>query len=80
MGSLGDGIGNDGDSVATTRLMRTAPLWGIRFRNGLLHDHRTSDRASAIQQHAGQGAAAAGAFNTATSTQRNDLLLFLSSL
>jgi CxxC motif-containing protein (DUF1111 family) len=80
MGALGDGIGNDGDSVAVTRRMRTQPLWGIRFRNGLLHDYRTSDKATAISQHAGQGAAAASAFASATAAQRNDLLLFLSSL
>jgi CxxC motif-containing protein (DUF1111 family) len=60
--------------------MRTAPLWGIRFRNNLLHDGRTTNRATAIQQHAGQGAAAAAAVNGATAAQRNDLLLFLSSL
>jgi CxxC motif-containing protein (DUF1111 family) len=80
MGTLGDGIGNDGDSVAVTRRMRTAPLWGIRFRNGLLHDARTSDKSAAIQAHDGQGAAARNAFNSATAAQRNDLLLFLSSL
>jgi CxxC motif-containing protein (DUF1111 family) len=80
MGSLGDGIGNDGDSVAVTHRMRTAPLWGVHFRNGLLHDARTSDKATAIRAHAGQGATAAGAFNTATSAQQNDLLNFLSSL
>jgi CxxC motif-containing protein (DUF1111 family) len=80
MGSLGDGIGNDGDSVAVTRQMRTAPLWGLRSRNMKLHDGRTTDIGTAITQHAGQGAAAASAFNTATSTQRNNLLLFLNSL
>src|SRR5262245_47131619 len=80
MGSLGDGIGNDGDSVAVTRRMRTAPLWGLRFRNLLLHDGRTSNRDTAIRQHAGQGATAAAAFANATAAQRNDLLLFLSSL
>ena len=32
MGSLGDQIGNAGDSVAVRGAMRTAPLWGIRFR------------------------------------------------
>jgi CxxC motif-containing protein (DUF1111 family) len=80
MGTLGDGIGNDGDSVAVTRRMRTAPLWGIRFRNGLLHDARTSDKTAAINAHDGQGAAARGAFQAATAAQRNDLLLFLSSL
>jgi CxxC motif-containing protein (DUF1111 family) len=46
----------------------------------LLHDGRTSDKGTAIRAHAGQGAAAATAFNAATSAQRNDLLLFLSSL
>jgi CxxC motif-containing protein (DUF1111 family) len=80
MGSLGDGIGNDNDSVATTRRMRTSPLWGLRFRNGILHDARTSDRGTAIRAHAGQGAAAASAFGSATGAQQNDLLLFLSSL
>src|SRR5262249_31671708 len=66
MGSLGDGIGNAGDSVATTRLMRTAPLWGLHSRNKLLHDARTTDRAAAIRAHAGQGAASAAAFNALT--------------
>ena len=80
MGALGDGIGNDGDSVAVTRRMRTAPLWGLRFRNLKLHDGRTSSIASAIQAHDGQGAAARNAFNAATAAQRNDLTLFLSSI
>jgi CxxC motif-containing protein (DUF1111 family) len=60
--------------------MRTAPLWGIHFRNGLLHDARTTDKATAIAAHAGQGATAASAFANATSAQRSDLLNFLSSL
>jgi len=80
MGTLGDHIGNAGDAVSVTQRMRTAPLWGLRFRNLLLHDGRTSDRSTAIRAHAGQGAAAATAFNGATAAQRNDLLLFLSSL
>jgi CxxC motif-containing protein (DUF1111 family) len=81
MGSLGDGIGvNDHDNAVQMRQMRTAPLWGLHFRNGLLHDARTSSAATAIRAHAGQGAAAASAFNSATASQQNDLLLFLSSL
>ena len=80
MGTLGDGIGNDGDSVAVTRRMRTAPLWGLRFRNLKLHDGRTSSISSAIQAHDGQGAAARNAFNAATAAQRSDLNLFLTSL
>jgi CxxC motif-containing protein (DUF1111 family) len=80
MGALGDGIGNDNDPVAVTRRMRTAPLWGIHFRNGLLHDARTPDKAAAIRAHDGQGAAARNAFNAASGAQQNDLMLFLSSL
>lgn len=84
MGTLGDGIGNPGDSVAVTRRMRTAPLWGLRSRNKLLHDGRTSDRAAAIVAHNGgangQGTPAAAAFNALTSTQKNDLIAFLNTL
>jgi CxxC motif-containing protein (DUF1111 family) len=80
MGSLGDGIGNAGDSVAVTRRMRTAPLWGVRSRNKLLHDGRTTDRAAAISAHAGQGAAAAAAFNALSSSQKNDVVNFLYTL
>jgi CxxC motif-containing protein (DUF1111 family) len=80
MGTLGDGIGNDGDSVAVTRRMRTAPLWGLHSRNSLLHDARTSDRATAIRAHDGQGLAARNAFNAASASDQSKLLLFLSSL
>jgi CxxC motif-containing protein (DUF1111 family) len=84
MGTLGDGIGNAGDSVAVTRRMRTAPLWGLRSRNLLLHDGRTSDRGAAIQAHNGgangQGTAAAAAYTALTTAQKSDLLAFLATL
>jgi CxxC motif-containing protein (DUF1111 family) len=84
MGTAGDGIGNAGDSVAVTHRMRTAPLWGVRFRNKLMHDGGTTDRAVAIQRHAGgtggQGTAAANAFNALNSQQKNDLVNFLYTL
>jgi len=81
MGTLGDNIGlNPGDSPTAARRMRTAPLWGIRFRNLLLHDGRTGDIATAIRAHDGQGAAAAGAFNGLSSTNQQDLLTFVRSL
>jgi CxxC motif-containing protein (DUF1111 family) len=85
MGTLGDGIGlNDGDSVAVTRRMRTAPLWGLHSRNKLLHDGRTTDRTAAIQAHNGgsngQGTASAIAFGNLTSAQQSDLLSFLGVL
>jgi CxxC motif-containing protein (DUF1111 family) len=84
MGTAGDGIGNAGDSVSVTHRMRTAPLWGLRFRNKLMHDGGTTDRQVAIQRHAGgtggQGSAAAAAFNALTSSQKTDMVNFLSTL
>ena len=80
MGSLGDLIGNDGDTVAVTRRMRTAPLWGIRFRNHLLHDGRTSDISTAIGAHDGQGLAAAEAFGRLNATDQHNLVQFVRSL
>jgi CxxC motif-containing protein (DUF1111 family) len=81
MGGLGDQIGNDGESVARTRMMRTAPLWGLRFRTKFLHDGRTSNLTTAITEHKGQGAKAATAFqNTLTAQERSDLLRALRAI
>ena len=80
MGSLGDGIGDDGDSVAVTRRMRTAPLWGIRFRNHLLHDGRTGDVTTAIRAHDGQGLASRNAFNALSAANQHNVVQFVRSL
>jgi CxxC motif-containing protein (DUF1111 family) len=89
MGSLGDMIGDappddpaqgTGDTVATTRQMRTAPLWGLRFRNHLLHDGRAGDVATAVRAHDGQGAAARDAFNRLSPTDQHNLTQFVRSL
>jgi CxxC motif-containing protein (DUF1111 family) len=62
MGSLGDGIGNTGDTVAVTRQMRTSPLWGARFNTQFLHDGRAKTVRDAILAHDGQGLAARNGF------------------
>jgi CxxC motif-containing protein (DUF1111 family) len=80
MGALGDGIGDDGDSVAVTRRMRTAPLWGIRFRNHLLHDGRTGDVSTAIRAHDGQGLASRNAFNALSAANQHNVVQFVRSL
>jgi len=81
MGALGDNIGlNDGDSTTVARRMRTAPLWGISVRNKLLHDGRTTDVATAIRAHDGQGAAAAAAFNALSSSNQHNVVQFVRSL
>jgi CxxC motif-containing protein (DUF1111 family) len=80
MGSLGDLIGNDGDTVARTRMMRTAPLWGLRFRTKYLHDGRTSDLTTAILAHDGQARAARDAFNALSAADKSTLLTGLRAL
>ena len=80
MGSLGDGIGNTGDSVAKTRMMRTSPLWGIRFNTQLLHDGRASNVRAAILAHDGQGLAAKTTFAALPSTDQAILVAFVNAL
>jgi len=80
MGTLGDQIGQDGDSVARTRQMRTAPLWGIRFRNHLLHDGRTPSIPDAVAAHDGQGKAAATAFAALSAADQHNVVEFVLSL
>jgi CxxC motif-containing protein (DUF1111 family) len=80
MGSLGDQIGNAGDSQATTRLMRTAPLWGVRFRTKLLHDGRASDIPSAVKAHDGQAANSARLFNLLASVDQGNLVRYVQGL
>ena len=85
MGTAADQIGlADGDSVASTRLMRTAPLWGLRSRNLKFHDGRTTDIATAIRDHnggsLGQGTAAATAFGALSTSQQSDLVSYLNTL
>ena len=42
----------------TARQIRTAPLWGLRTRNRLMHDGLSYSRKDAIARHGGQAAAA----------------------
>ncbi len=80
MGSLGDFIGNTGDTVATTRQMRTAPLWGARFNTQFLHDGRAKTIREAILAHDGQGRAARDTFAALSTTSQTFLLRFVGGL
>jgi CxxC motif-containing protein (DUF1111 family) len=62
---------------------RTAPLWGLGQRIFLLHDGRTSNLITAIQDHAGHGSEASTVeqeFFELNSTQQQEILDFLRSL
>jgi CxxC motif-containing protein (DUF1111 family) len=80
MGSLGDRIGNTGDSAGTTRLMRTSPLWGARFNTQLLHDGRAHSIREAVLAHDGQGRAARDRFAALSTAEQNLLVRFVNSL
>ncbi len=66
--------------AATASQIRTAPLWGLRTRNRLMHDGLSFTRQEAIQKHGGQAASVTNAYNALTSAEQNQLIAFLNSL
>jgi CxxC motif-containing protein (DUF1111 family) len=77
MGSLGDGIEQDG---AKGREMRTQPLWGIRILPTLLHDGSATTIEEAIIAHDGQGRRARERFLALSSERKAKLIQFLNTL
>jgi CxxC motif-containing protein (DUF1111 family) len=77
MGSLGDGITQN---QAGPHLMRTAPLWGLRFEPSLLHDGRAATPQDAILGHDGQARASRDRFAGLGRQQKEQLIAFLNSL
>ncbi|HVF88596.1 MAG TPA: di-heme oxidoredictase family protein [Blastocatellia bacterium] len=75
----GDGIVQNGGQ-GTKNMVRTAPLWGVRTRNKLMHDGQTSTFNDAILRHAGQANTAANNYRNLTDTNKNRLISFLLSL
>jgi CxxC motif-containing protein (DUF1111 family) len=75
----GDGIVQNGGPQTRTKL-RTVPLWGLRARGRFMHDGASQSFADAIGRHAGQAGQARANFNALSATDRNRVLLFLSSL
>jgi CxxC motif-containing protein (DUF1111 family) len=62
---------------------RTAPLWGIGQRVYFLHDGRTNNLLTAIEQHASSGSEAnqvISAFNMLSTTDQQNVLNFLRDL
>lgn len=66
--------------AGTANQMRTAPLWGLRTRNRLMHDGFSFTLQDAILRHAGQAADAASRFSALDATDKANLLAFLNSL
>lgn len=65
----------------STRLkVRTAPLWGVRTRNELMHDLENYTRNDAILRHAGEANGVINNYRSLSTTQKNQLITFLNSL
>ncbi|HEV3042219.1 MAG TPA: di-heme oxidoredictase family protein [Candidatus Angelobacter sp.] len=68
---------------AGTQHFRSAPLWGVGQRSFFLHDGRTNNLITAIEDHSSSGSEANTAinnFNLLTAAQQQDVLNFLRSL
>jgi CxxC motif-containing protein (DUF1111 family) len=60
--------------------MRTAPLWGVRTRNELMHDGLNYTRNESILRHANEATGVVNNYRNLTTTQKNQLIDFLNSL
>lgn len=74
--SAGDVCGED---VAPGEY-RTAPLWGLRFRDRYMHDGAATDLVAAVSLHGGEAQAARTAFLGMSDADRALLVRFLDSL
>lgn len=75
----GDGIVQNGGQ-ATRNKMRTAPLWGMRTRDRLMHDGLSVTRTDAILRHLGEATGVTFNFIVLSDVQKNQLIAFLNSL
>jgi CxxC motif-containing protein (DUF1111 family) len=75
----GDGFVHNGPPD-TANKFRTAPLWGLRTRDRLMHDGLSFTRQDAIFRHRGEAKFVINNYRALTSFQRSQLLQFLDSL
>ena len=75
----GDGIVQNGGQ-STRNKMRTAPLWGVRTRDRLMHDGESLTRNEAILRHDGEANFVINNYRALTGNQKNQLITFLNSL
>jgi CxxC motif-containing protein (DUF1111 family) len=64
----------------TQNRLRTAPLWGVRFRTRLMHDGTSITLRDAILRHAGEADASARSFRKLATKDQDAILEFLASL
>ncbi len=77
---LGQALASVCGPDASPAELRTAPLWGLRHRDRLLHDGRAADVPSAVSAHGGEAAAARDAFLALPPDAQRRVVRFLLSL
>jgi CxxC motif-containing protein (DUF1111 family) len=75
----GDGIQQNGPADTANKL-RTAPLWGVRTRDRLMHDGLSTSRTDAIMRHDGEARDTRDRYRRLSPTQQSQLITFLNSL
>ena len=68
------------DFQAAQNKIRTAPLWGVRFRNRLMHDGTSSTLRDAVLRHSGEAGDVNHRFQRLSQSDQEAILEFLSSL
>ncbi len=75
----GDGIVQNGGQ-STRNKLRTAPLWGMRTRDRIMHDGEGLNRNESILRHDGEANGVISNYINLSTTQKNQLIAFLNSL
>jgi CxxC motif-containing protein (DUF1111 family) len=75
----GDGIVQNGGQKTRLRV-RTAPLWGVRTRDRLMHNGETFTFKEAILLHGGEATVITNRFQNLTALQKKQLIIYLESL
>jgi len=65
---------------STANKFRTPPLWGLRFRSGLMHDGNSPGTAAAIARHAGEATKVRQQYDRLTADEKRQVETFLKSL
>ena len=65
---------------STANKFRTPPLWGLRFRYGMMHDGNSTGSHQAIMRHGGEATTVRQRYEHLTPTEKQQLQAFLSSL
>ncbi len=65
---------------STANKFRTPPLWGLRFRSGLMHDGDSPGTEAAIKRHAGEANTVRQNYDHLTPTEKQQIQTFLKSL